>query len=69
MRAGVRARRLGAGERCADDQAAEGGRSQSKVTNSREVDTEPFPALGRRLRELGMYRQVGEKQQSRRERN
>jgi hypothetical protein len=65
----VRARRFGTGERCAGDQAAEGGHSYCQMTNAREVDTEPFPALRRRLRELEMYRQLAEKQKSRRDRD
>jgi len=69
MQPAIGVRRIGAGKRGAGDQAAEGGRCQSKVTNRCEVDTEPFPALRRRLRELGMYRQLAKKQQSRRERN
>ena len=47
---------------------AEGGCRYSKMTNSREVDTEPFPALGRRLRELEhVSAHAAKKQQSRRE--
>jgi hypothetical protein len=37
------------------------------MTNTCEVDTEPFPAPGTPLRELGMYRQIAKKQKSRRE--
>jgi hypothetical protein len=62
-------RRFGTGKRCAGDQAAEGGHRYCQMTNAREVDTEPFPALGRRLRELEMYRHLAEKQKSRRDRD
>jgi hypothetical protein len=67
VRGAVTARRFGTGERCAGHQTAEGGHRYCQMTSTREVDTEPFPAQGRRLRELGMYRQLAKKQKSRRE--
>ena len=44
VRGGVRARRFGARQGRACDKTAEGGRRYGQVTNSGEVDTEPFPA-------------------------
>ena len=61
VRGGIRARRFGAREGRSGDQAAEGGCCYSQMTNTREVDTEPFPAQGRRLRELSDVSAIREK--------
>jgi hypothetical protein len=57
VRGGVTVRRFGVRQGRACYQTAEGGRRYGEMTNSGEVDTEPFPASLRRSRDLLMYRQ------------